>query len=516
MGGPDAAPGSRTVTVRGKQYRLTAAEQAAWARQMAARARKGGMGASAVRTGVVNPRGPLPTLTPTQTATAAPGAPAAGKAATPDPYAGLDPAVASALRQIDWEQQSHLRYLGFGADGKQILNPDGTQAGVAGWLAGATKALAGISDAAGQNYRNQISTAVGGAYNAAAGADTPVVDGRGSGGTYSPSSYLTPGQQNLAATRGAAATDMASWQAMLDTRLNVVRQQAQVQAMADYAAGLPAAYATRRMETKMEMEKYLADLEVRKAQAAETARHNTVTEAQGAQNAITNAAIAFGKLGISADKLALDEKGQVVQMYDQSQIPPGYTQLPNGKIVTDRSQSGSAAKQPPLSRTQDGLLQAGWTRIGAGRDPKKIDRSKFKVVQAADTGAWMVIRRTGAGTGTAAKPPEVKPVAKLGADLRKLYKGPADPLTDPTPGIEDRYPGNPRGAAEEVVDWLYSNRKQFTRPDGFVDMSRLLQAIKIGVDNPDGQSSIVGFITSLLADPKNGKITGKAPNRKWR
>lgn len=516
MGGPDSVPGTTTATVRGQTIKLTPAQRTAWARQMAARARTAGTTGSGVTTG----HGAIPRVSVTPTAGAgAPAAPGVSKTVE-DPYAGLDPTLAATLRQVDWEQRQHQKYLGFSPDGQPILGPDGQQSGVMGWLAGATKALGGISAAAGQNYNEQITRGVGGAAASAAGAQTPNVGGRGPGGTYSPTEYESEGQRDLARSRGAAAQDMAAWQGMLETKLNVVRNQASLDAMGDYAAGLPAAYAKKRLDTRMEMEKYLADLQIRKLQAEETARHNQVTEAQGAQNAMTNAAVAFGKLGISADKVALDAAGNPDASNGGTEpLPAGYVWAKNSKGGYDRvrdpsfSTSGSgAAAKVPTSQTQASLLQKGWTVIGAARDPKKIDRTKFKVVQAGDTGKWMVIRKTGAGT-TASKPAEVKPVAKLGSDLKKLYEGSSDPLaSDAVEGIEKRYPGDPEGAASEVTDWVYSSRKQFTRADGFVDIARLNQTLKIALSDPGLTSKVTDFVIAALG----AKMTGKAPNRKWR
>lgn len=513
LGGPDSAPGTTTATVRGQAIRLTPAQRAAWTRQMAARARPSGPATTDVRTGHSGiPRvsvGP----TPSGGAAAASGAALGGKGATPDPYAGLDPALAQSLRQIDWEQRQHQQYLGFGPSGTPLLGPDGQQSGVMGWLAGATKALGGISAAAGQNYNEQITRGVGGAAASAAGAQTPSVGGRGPGGTYSPTEYESEGQRDLARSRGAAAQDMVAWQSMLETKLNVVRNQASLDAMADYAAGLPAVYAKKRLDTRMEMEKYLADLKIRQLQAEETARHNQVTEAQGAQNAMTNAAVAFGKLGISADKVALDAAGNPDASNGGTEpLPAGYVWAKNSKGGYDRvrdpsfstSGAGGSAAKPQTTLLEEKLRKEGWTKLGPGRDPKKIDRTKFKVVKASDSGALMVIRRTGTGTGSSGSTAKVKSTPQLSGDLEKLYSS-----IDSDTNIESRHEGDPVGAAGEVADWVLSNKGSFTNAAGKVDMAKIRQVVMNGIGNQALTSPVLKAVLTRLAQ-------SIGPNGKWR
>lgn len=329
--------------------------------------------------------------------TPSPGAPAAPKTPSPKTYPEYAdyPFAQQMMAGIDRDEASHIAHSGQVAD----------------WLKGGLVGLTGVDPSAPgynpqvqQQYLANIAGQVGGALNAAAtatpGAVMPTTPG---GMTVGNMGFLGNAAREASAQRSSAALQMAQARSALNTMTPNIYAQGAMRAFADMQAGLPSIYATRRNEARTKIEEFI-----------EEARHNRVTEATNAWNAQTNAAIAFGNLGLDASKLGADQAADTLAA--SQPVPPGFVRLPNGDYRTDPTYDtgGSGSGRGGGTSTRDGqgrlrvpsLNEQGYTRYG-DKPPKKYDKTAFRVVPGADGGYWIKrIKEGGSGpkatTGTSA------------------------------------------------------------------------------------------------------------------
>jgi hypothetical protein len=292
---------------------------------------------------------------------ATPGAPGgvgtpgpAGAPAPVDPYAYYRkhaPWGVLGFEQIDRDEKAHDGYVG------------GT---VLPWFTQAMGALTGYQQGAQDKYVADVTGVVGGAYNAAAGA-TPQAPAPTTPGAIvsGPNAYLTGAGQEYARGMGGVVGAQAANQALLNKQRLGFESQGFVQSLADYAKGLPALYTQRRSDWTDKVTQTMADLQQEAAKAAETLRHHKVTEAISAQNAATSAAIGFGNLGISSDKLTQ------VDPTIGAPAPYGYTRDVDGSLRRDPSIPTASSSTPsapaavsnkPLTPSQRSSMQGSWNR----------------------------------------------------------------------------------------------------------------------------------------------------------
>lgn len=310
-------------------------------------------------------------------------------AAPPDPYAAYKgiPGAVEGFQQIDRDQEYHADYA----------------RKVGAWQSTALTGLAGFNQEAQSNYTNFLG---GGGPAGVAAAITPgSVQGSPGGIVAGNNNYLVAAGQQASAAQGSVARQIAQYQGTMNQLQPNTLSQGFINSMADYAKGLPSIYAERRREWTDKVNELQAEI----AKAEETARANKVRESIDAWNAQTQAAIAFGNLGIRADDQAFD---QIQATAGQgAPVPPGFVRLPDGDVVRDPTYdngtgSGGSGGGGGGTSTRDGqgrlrlpkLQEDGYTRFG-DKPPKKYDKTKFRVVPGADGGYW--IKRI---TGTAAKP----------------------------------------------------------------------------------------------------------------
>jgi hypothetical protein len=318
------------------------------------------------------------------------------------------PGAIAAFEQLDRDQAHHQGYVS-----GQVLP----------WLSSGLTALTGVNPGQQgynptiqQQYLANIQGQVGGALNAAAAA-TPMSFGATTPGasTAAPNAYQGAAMREYSAQRGGAAImDAQAKSAMYTAQPNLYAQSA-MRTMADYAAGLPEVYVRKRGELRDRIDEFRAEM----AQQAETMRHNKVQEAISAQNASTNAAIQFGRLGLSAEEVALDTANDAAEA--AAPVPHGFVRLPDGRIARDpnvpaarATSPGGSSSSPGGTSTRDaqgrpkvGWLQTeGYRRVGGTKKPKVP--AGWKLAQGAD-GRWWVKKPGTSGGGSkpkAATPPQ--------------------------------------------------------------------------------------------------------------
>lgn len=367
------------------------------------------------------------------------------------PYAeyAAYPWAQRALAGLDRSEKSHEAYAG------QVGN----------WLGQSLTALTGIDPTKPglgpqlqQQYLANVAGTVGGALDAAATA-TPMTPGATTPGglAIGNMTFLGNAARNAAAENKSAALAAAQVQSALNTMQPNTYAQGIVRAYADMQAGLPALYAQKREDLRNKIDQFIATSE-------ETARHNRVTEATSAFNAQTNAAIAFGKLGIDTSKLADSQAAA------SAPAPYGYVRDPaTGALKRDptvpNATSGGGAggggggggSAPSAARGQyapNALAKQGF--VGGWKvKPKKAPAgAKGSFVQATD-GSWWIKPGTAA---KGAKPYVQQTSTKLQASLAGYWKAGG------SGGIEERYSNDPKGAGTWLAQWVRDNKRDFVVP----------------------------------------------------
>ena len=176
------------------------------------------------------------------------------------------------------------------------------------WLSGSMTNLANIGKAAQDNFTSQSQAINTGLANAAA-AQPGIAAGTSGAAVADPNAFLANASAAAMASNASTMQQMSEWQGMMGTLQQTTYSQGQIAALSDYAKGLPALYARKRQEAIDGIDKYIAEqaqaeaeLALEQAKFAETQRSNRVDESIRATNAQTNAAVAFGNLGISATR----------------------------------------------------------------------------------------------------------------------------------------------------------------------------------------------------------------------
>lgn len=322
-------------------------------------------------------------------------APAAPKTPSPKTYPEYAdyPFAQQMLAGIDRDEASHIAH----------------SSQVADWLKGGLVGLTGVDPSAPgynpqvqQQYLANIAGQVGGALNAAAtatpGAVMPTTPG---GMTVGNMGFLGNAAREASAQRSSAALQMAQARSALNTMTPNIYAQGAMRAFADMQAGLPSIYATRRNEARTKIEEFI-----------EEARHNRVTEATNAWNAQTNAAIAFGNLGLDASKLGADQAADTLAA--SQPVPEGFVRLPNGDYRTDPTyDTGGSGATKDKQYGANQLRKEGFTPLSAKAGPKW----RNKAVVATDGSLWIKGGRSSARSGP--KPKAGTSPFDLGEDLVK-------------------------------------------------------------------------------------------------
>ncbi len=431
--------------------------------------------------GAGKPAGPKPTSGnkytpgPTPSGNRPPSAGAGSVAAPkppPDPYADYKqyPWAYNQLTELDRTEAAHKQYA----------------SGVADWLSGGLRGLTGIDpNAPGYNpsvqqqYMANVAGQVGGALNAAAIATPMQASATTPGGVVQGSNaYLGEAARTASAQRSSAAIQMSQAQSALNTMQPNTFAQGAMRAFADMQAGLPALYAQKRNDLRTKIDQFIQTSE-------ETARHNRVTEAISAQNAQTNAAIAFANLGLKADDQAFGQNQDLTEAaQDQAAAsapaPYGYQRDPaTGRLVRDPSVPQASASgggsggggNKPLTASQISSMNGKWKRPKSS--PPKLGPGWKQPVWDPGTKTWYAKRAAGAGTGTKTK--KVRSTFNLSEDLIQQWRPSSGD------GIEYRYDNDPVGGGRWIASWVRENKSDFVKSGRIVDIGKLNQVLgKIG------------------------------------
>lgn len=399
--------------------------------------------------------GPSTFVLPKSAAAAKPAAPAAPVSPYEQQYGATAPWAIPLLQQLDTDQAQHQQYV------SQDVMP---------WLSQGLAALTGVDPSAPgynptiqQQYLSNIQGPVGNALNAAAAAQPAAVASTTPGGvTAAPNAYLGTAMGQYAAQRGGASIMEAQAQSALNTVQANTYAQGALRTMADYAAGLPATYVQKRNDLRSKIDQWVAEQELSKTKLAEEMRHNRVQEATSATNAETNAAIAFGNLGLKAEDQAVDNAP------DMGPVPAGYVALPDGRYASDPSYvppAGAKGSGSSTKYTRNWFLEKGWKKVPATAGPK----TKASAIKSADgSGMWL---KPATGSAAAKK---VKAPSVLGQDLAKLYLG--DDL-DGYGGWQNEFDGRPKEAGAQVVRYVLDNKASFMGANRAVNVRALQQVL---------------------------------------
>jgi hypothetical protein len=393
----------------------------------------------------------------------------------PDKYhywRSIDPSIATGLQAIDMAEQSHLGWV------NDKVMP---------WLSGGLTGLAGINSAAQDTYKASMQ-GMGGALGVAAGM-TPLNTSAGpGGGTYAPNSWQTKMGGGLAASAGATVDQIGAYQAMINKLQPTTLSMGYMNALADYAKGLPMQYTERRRKYTDEAMSFIAEQQAAAAEMQERERHNRVMEAIGATNAETNAAIGFGRLGLDANDQAFDNTSST----NTEPLPDGFVWVPDGKggYKTQRDPNhvapgsgstsgggGGSVNKDSQGRKKVAVLQTeGYTRLAPRyikNGTPKVNRQVFDVAPGAD-GGWWIKRKKQPGSGSTAK---VKEYGSLTDDLAKKWEGTANPYTGAgTPGWSERFRGNPEQMGAALAGWVIENKASFTT-NGKFDVTKARRVV---------------------------------------
>jgi hypothetical protein len=405
---------------------------------------------------------------------------AAPPVAPPDPYARwreFAPWAIQGAEQIKADQAAHQTYV------TDKVMP---------WLSTSLNLLNAYNTDAQNNMLGGIQGA-GGAYGVSA-AMTPLnVSSNAPGGAVvGPNSYLTEAGKDFALGSGHVATALANSQAALNKMQPTTLSQGYINAMADRAAGLPLIYTKRLNDYNMQIEQFIGEAQAAaqeaqmeqarwEAEFTEDARHNRVGEAISATNAQTNAAIQFGRLGLSASDQAFDNQPEPPDPRVGAAPPPGYFRDVDGRLVRIPSSGASGGSGAGTStRDAQGRLRNPTSQgfVGGWKvKPKKLPAwAKGGFTQGAD-GKWYV-KRGSTPSGSTPKAPE-----NLRQELDKWYFSKVDGKYDPP------------AATRRVGNWILSRKKRFTRKDGTVNFDAIASLL-VGVI---GGSTVPAGVRDFLA-----------------
>jgi hypothetical protein len=328
-----------------------------------------------------------------------------------------------------------------------------------------------IGKAAQDNFTSQSQAINTGLANAAA-AQPGIAAGTSGAAVADPNAFLANASAAAMASNASTMQQMSEWQGMMGTLQQTTYSQGQIAALSDYAKGLPALYARKRQEAIDGIDKYIAEqaqaeaeLALEQAKFAETQRSNRVDESIRATNAQTNAAVAFGNLGISATREGrLGHPEPPPPVYDN--VPEGYVQLPDGTIKSDptyvapdTSGPGGTGKPGRGEYPPNQLRKEGYRPLPKGAGPKY----RRNATVATDGSLWFK-------PGTAAKPKtpggkDARDIGTLAVELKEKYSGSSDPFSS-SPGWVETFDGDVKKVTNAVVSWVLNNRKSFTNADG--------------------------------------------------
>ena len=416
---------------------------------------------------------------PKPAAKAAP-APAAAAAPAPPPgpydgYRETAPWAIPLLQQIDRDQTFHTQYA----------------SGVGDWLSKALTGLTGVDPAnpgfnqtAQQQYLANVAGSTGAALNSAAIAAPPVIDATTGGGiVQGNNAFVGEAARDASAQRSSAALQQTQAQSALNSIQSNTYAQGAIRAFADLQAGLPQIYAERRMEQRGKIDQFIAEQQQAAAELQEEMRANKVQEAISAQNAQTNAAIQFGRLGLSAEELAQDSAQPT------GPVPTGYVQLPDGRYVRDPTVPSASSAQPrpaPAPSAARGqyppnkLRKEGYTKLS----PKAGPKWKQNAVRATDGSLWI---KKGSGQG-GTKPPKPK-AGSVPFDVQKDLQYSLDnSFIDDT----DQSKGTP-----QLLRFLRKHQPQ--SPNAFANWWKQILPVLIEQDPKFGQW-MVGYRQRRIAD----------------
>ncbi len=405
-----------------------------------------------------------------------------------DRYRETAPWAIPGLLQIDRDQAAHQSYV---------------TDKVAPWLSQSLMGLQGYQDAAQSSYSNAIQGLAGGAMNVSAGM-TPLGYGGGAmGGIVAGNNqYLTEGGSIRAAGGASALVQEALNRERFNRQTPIPYSQGAVQALADEAKHLPQRYIEMRRQRTEAVEKFIAEQQQAAAELAEEVRTNKVNEAIRATNAETNAAIQFGRLGLSAEDLAQDS---APDPRVGAPAPVGYVRDVDGTLKRDptvpnaTNASGGGSGPKPLSASTISSMNGSWK--GSPNKPPKLGAGWKRPVWDVGTQRWYAKR---AGAGAAAKAAKVVPYGKLVSDIAKQFNGASSgPFGSGTPGWAETFRGDQAGLRDAMADWVFENAASFNTRGGKFDPDKLLRVLAtLG----DGNRKFALIAPALKARIRNGRL----------
>jgi hypothetical protein len=450
---------------------------------------------------VLNPNYKAPTPAPTP---AAPTGPYAEYAAYPW--------AQQQLKQLDTDQKFHQTYV---------------SDKVAPWLSqsltnltGVDPTKPGINASLQQQYLANVQGQVGGALSAAAAAgQAPNMAATTPGGIMaSPTAYLSQAASEGARGMSSSYLQSAQIQSALNTMQPNLMSQSYVMQLADYAKGLPTVYAEKRSELRSSIDKFIAEMEQEAAQQAETLRHNRVTESISAMNAETQAALGFGRLGVSSTQAAntANNVTGAEGPFAAGSTPPvgkqavtgtdGLTYFVDDPSYVAPSSGGSGGGSGNGTSTRDAqgrsrapvLRDQGWSG-GYAKKPK-VNQAVFALTQGADN-KWYVKRKSAAAQGTTSSgggtgsgsTKKVRSEFSLSEDLLKKWRPSSGD------GIELRFDSNWQGAGKWLSQWIRENKVSFTTKNGKIDVAKMKKVLAAIGGRPAGYARDIierGYMTA--------------------
>ena len=402
-----------------------------------------------------------------------------------DTYKETAPWAIPLLEQIDRDQAHQEKYAGR----------------VGTWLSSGLAALTGVDPAnpgynqtAQQQYLANVAGSTGAALNAAAIATPAQVNATTGGGIVQGSNaFLGEAARDASAQRSSAAIQGTQARSALNSIQSNTYAQGAIRAFADLQAGLPQVYAQKRMEQRSKIDEFIATQRQAEAELAEETRSNKVQEAISAQNAQTNAAIQFGRLGLDSEELAADTAPRT------GAVPTGYVELPDGRYVRDPTVPSASSARPArpagnkaLTPTQISSMNGKWKR--PRNSPPKLGPGWKQPVWDPGTKAWYAKRApasSGGGGGSSSGSGKPRTATVLEQELVDLYKpGEAG-------GWEEQFEGRPLEAGKRVAYWVRENKRDFIVSGRRVDTNKLLAVLARIGGNPakEARRILNGYMT---------------------
>lgn len=376
-----------------------------------------------------------------------------------------------------------------------------------------SSAMSGVNQMAGgmlEEYTNNAGN-VADTVAQAAGATPMQVNSPLAGGIVSsPQAYDYIGRsQGMAAQGQAIRSEADAYATQSRTNLGLA-SQGYLNSLADYAKGLPAVYAEKRRGAREEIDKFLAEAESEAQQLAldaakleETQRSNKADEAirtlnarNGLITALVNSGIKIDQNTLRAIDIAADNQRQAAA----DRVRAEDVRADNARADADLARRTAADAQRAQSgggsagRTAQWYRQRGYTRPGGNVNVGRINRQVWDVGRDNAGNVWVKKRSTAAANGGGGGSAGSRTTASTPTPVNSLVQ---DLATDYRNTIEVNRPQDPAGAASDVVKWIKANRAAFTRPDGSVDMGKVLKVL----------NSSLGNDTS---------VAGSVPARAWR